>query len=67
VSQLFEGERHIYRMRNQSFAEALAAANADRVWTDQDQVRSRRRMHIVAAVFLALIVIAWVVMYVFRL
>jgi hypothetical protein len=67
VSQLFEGERHIYRLRNETFAQALAKLNPDRVWTDQDQASSRRRMHITSIALLALIVLAWVVVYVFRL
>jgi hypothetical protein len=37
VSQLFERERHIYRIRNAQFADALATLNRDRVWTDADQ------------------------------
>jgi hypothetical protein len=67
VSQLFEGERHIYRLRNETFAQALAKLNPDRMWTDQDQASSRRRMHITSIALLALIVLAWVVVYVFRL
>jgi hypothetical protein len=67
VSQLFEGERHIYRLRNETFAQALAKLNPDRVWTDAEQAGSRRRMHVTAVVMLALIVLAWIVVYVFRL
>lgn len=67
VSQLLERERHIYRLRNETFAQALTKLNPDRVWTDADQAGSRRRMHMTAIVGLAVIVLAWVVMYVFRL
>jgi len=66
VSQLFEGERHIYRMRNAAFAQGLATLNRDRVWTEQHQAGSRRRMHVTAIAGLAIIVLIWVTMYIFR-
>ena len=52
VSQMFEGERRIYAMRNEAFAQAFEAANAERRWTEADQARSRRRASVLALVFL---------------
>jgi len=42
VSWFWERERRIYALRDESFARALADANGDRVWTDDDDRRSRR-------------------------
>jgi hypothetical protein len=44
VSWFWERERRIYAMQNQSFAQALADANRDRVWNEDDDRRSGRRM-----------------------
>ena len=43
VSWFWERERRIYAMQNQSFAQALADANRDRVWNADDDRRSARR------------------------
>ena len=60
VSEMFERERHIYAIRNKSFADAFAAANADRAWTAQDQAHSRRYSWVYSLGFLAaLAVVAW--------
>lgn len=42
VSEIFEGERHIYAIRSKALADALASANTDRAWTAKDQAHSRR-------------------------
>ena len=52
VSQMFEGERRIYAMRNETFAQAFEAANADRRWTEADQARSRRWAPVLALALL---------------
>ncbi len=44
VSWLFEGERRIYSMRNETFARSFADANRDQVWTAADDARTSRRM-----------------------
>ena len=66
VSQLFEGKRHIYSMRNETFANALATLNADRVWTDQDQAGSRKRMYATSIAIIGALVLAYVLTYIFR-
>lgn len=55
VSQFFEKERRIYALRNKAFAEALAAANANRVWTEVEQSRSKTLSWIVALGLLVLL------------
>ena len=64
VSRLFERRRHIYAVRDRSFFDAFAAANHDRVWTEQDDARSERRTRatIAAIVFAAVAVWLWVVL-----
>ena len=39
VAQFFEGRRHIYGFRNQTFANAFEQANTTRIWTQRDQAR----------------------------
>jgi hypothetical protein len=58
----FEGARHLYAVRNQAFATALAEANRDRVWTDSDQKRMWSRSGIVSAVFLLVLIAARVLL-----
>ena len=53
VSAFFDRERHIYRMRNKAFADAMAAENRDRVWTAENQARSTTRNLVVAVLTLA--------------
>jgi len=53
VSGFLEKERRIYALSNKSFADALAVANANRVWTAEEQTRSRKREWIAAALLLA--------------
>jgi hypothetical protein len=55
VGGVLEHERHIYKMSNQAFAGAIATANADRVWTPQDQSQSNKRGLIVAILTLAML------------
>jgi hypothetical protein len=42
VSWFWERERRIYALRDQRFAQALADANRDRLWADDDDRRSHR-------------------------
>jgi hypothetical protein len=42
VSWFWERERRIYALRDQRFAQALAEANRDRLWADDDDRRSHR-------------------------
>ena len=53
VSAWLEKERRIYALSNKSFADAMASLNANRVWTAEEQTRSRKREWIVAALLLA--------------
>jgi len=64
VSRLFERRRHIYAVRDRSFFDAFAAANHDRVWTEEDDARAERRTRatIAAIVFAAVAVWLWVVL-----
>jgi len=58
VAVAFERERHTYALRNQAFAEALGAANRNRVWTDADQSRMRRTsIFVVPGIVAGLIVV----------
>lgn len=59
VSGLFEGERHIYSMRNATFAAAFAEANHDRLWTADDDARSEKRQTAVFVVGLAVAMGVW--------
>jgi len=56
------GHRHIYALRNQQFAEALRAANHDRVWTADDQARHRRNAGWGALIFIVVLIIARLLM-----
>lgn len=62
VSQPFERQRRIYALRDRTFAEALAAANRDRVWTDEDQASSRRWSTVIFLGILAVPVVVWLYM-----
>ena len=55
VSQMFEGERHIYALQNETFAQAFEAVNADRRWTEEDQARLRRLTPLYALAFLVVL------------
>ncbi len=66
VSEFFERERHIYAMRNEAFADALASLNPSHVWTDAEQARSRRLQPIYAIAVLVLVVGAAAVLAVLR-
>jgi hypothetical protein len=61
VSQLFEGERRIYKMRNREFAESFASLNRDRAWTEADDRRSSRHSLIILGVIVAVGAIIWAV------
>ena len=61
VSRIWERERRIYALRNESFARAFADVNAGRVWTVEDDRRSSRVSGIVFAVGLAAAVVIWAV------
>lgn len=63
VSLEFTGQRHIYSLRNKAFADAFIAANRDRVWTREDQVRSSWRTAYLGAIFLGGLVIARLLMW----
>ena len=51
------GERHVYAIRNSAFAEALAAANRGRLWTDAD----RKRYGVVTTVATVVVITALIV------
>ena len=53
VSGFMEKERRIYALSNKSFADAFTALNVSRVWTAEEQTRSRKREWVVAALLLA--------------
>ena len=53
VSGFLEKERRIYALRNKSFADRMAAMNADRVWTAGDQTRSTKLQFVMAVLMLA--------------
>jgi hypothetical protein len=52
VSGFLENERRIYALRDKSFADRLAAMNADRVWTAGDQTRSTKLQFVIAVLML---------------
>jgi len=58
-------KRHIYSMRNQTFAQAFIAANRDRVWTREDQERSSWRVAYQALIILGGLIIARLLMWYF--
>ena len=60
VSRFLERERRIYAMRNRVFAEALAEANRDCVWTADHDRQSGRRALAVLAVAGAIGAAVWV-------
>jgi len=62
VKPWFEWARHLYSVRNQAFATALADVNRDRVWTDSDQKRMWSRSGIVSAAFLLALIAAGVLL-----
>ena len=49
VSWLFDGERRIYSLRNETFARAFTDANREQVWTAVDDARTSRRKRITYA------------------
>jgi hypothetical protein len=53
VSGFLEKERRIYALSNKTFADALASLNVNRVWSAEEQKRSRKRELWVAALLLA--------------
>jgi hypothetical protein len=59
VSQFFEPQRRIYSLRNERFAQALADANRDRVWTADDDARSSRRTLVIFTVAGVVGVVVW--------
>lgn len=61
VSELYERERHIYAIRNETFAAALVQANQRRVWTPDDQARALSIHRAVAAVVVGSIIVAAVI------
>jgi hypothetical protein len=52
VGQFFEGRRHIYGFRNQSFATAFERANQARLWTERDQARMWKKSTVVTLVLI---------------
>jgi len=65
VAMEIGSKRHIYSMRNQTFAEAFIAANRDRVWTREDQKRSSWRVLYQGMIFLGALIFARVLMWYF--
>jgi len=55
VSQFFEGRRHIYAFRNQTFADAFERANASRVWNERDQSRMWKKSAVVTILLIVVI------------
>jgi len=55
VAQFFEGRRHIYGLRNQTFADAFQRSNQARIWTQGDQARMWKRS-MVATILLIVVV-----------
>jgi hypothetical protein len=53
VSGWLEKERHIYALHNKSFADRMAAMNANRLWTAGDQTRSTKLQFVYALLMLA--------------
>lgn len=53
VGGFLEKERRIYAMRNKAFADAMAALNANRIWTHEDQARSTKLGLVFSALVLA--------------
>jgi hypothetical protein len=53
VGGWLEKERRIYALSNKSFADRMAAMNADRVWTAGDQSRSTKVQFVLAVLMLA--------------
>jgi hypothetical protein len=53
VSGFLEKERRIYALRHKPFADAMAMLNADRMWTADDQTRSRKLGFVYAVLALA--------------
>jgi hypothetical protein len=54
LSQLFEGRRHLYGLRNQIFAQTFERANSGRIWTEGDQARMWKKS--LAATILVIVV-----------
>jgi hypothetical protein len=53
VSGFLEKQRRIYALGNKSFADRMAALNADRVWSAGDQAQSSKFQFVVAVLMLA--------------
>ena len=53
MSGWLEKERQIYALSNKSFADRMAAMNADRVWSAGDQSRSTKVQFWLAVLMLA--------------
>ena len=65
VAMPFERARHIFSLRNESFAAALAAVNRGRVWTAGDQSRSWNRSAVFAAVCLSILLAARLLLWIY--
>ena len=55
VSQFFEGRRHVYAFRNQTFADVFERANASRMWTERDQSRMWKK-YLIATILLIVVI-----------
>ena len=55
VGQFFEGRRHMYGFRNQTFATAFEQANAGRVWSERDQSRMWKKSTVVTIVLIVVV------------
>ena len=58
ISQFFEGRRHIYAFRNQTFADAFERLNQPRIWTERDQARMWKKSLVATILLIAVIGIA---------
>ena len=61
LGDIFRGERRIYAMSSNAFAESFKVANADRAWTDERRARSDRRAMILGGVVGVLLLVALIV------
>ncbi len=59
LGNVFVGKRRVFAIRSGAFADALTAANRDRLWTDEIRERDRRRTGVVSVCILLALLAAW--------
>lgn len=59
LGSVITGTRRVFAIRSSGFAEALTAANRDRLWTDEIRQRDRRRTTIFSVGVLLAVVVVW--------